>query len=124
VASETFDFDVFEEGPHEVVGQGHVCRNARTCVDTYNRRYFDFDTDGTVDFALQDRDFKVRSLVGNVVFRWEYRPGSTIFLVWQRLQEDEVSAGNFDFGRDLSALVRAPAENVFMVKVSYRFALQ
>jgi hypothetical protein len=124
VAPETFDFDVFEEGPHVLVGQNDVCRNARTCVDTDGRRYFDFDADGTVDYALEDRDFNVRSLVGNVVFRWEYRPGSTIFLVWQRLQEDEVSVGNFDFGRDLSALVRAPAENVFMVKVNYWFALR
>jgi hypothetical protein len=124
VAPETFDFDVFEEGPHELVGQDDVCRNARTCVDTDGRRYFDFDADGIVDYALEDRDFNVRSLVGNVVFRWEYRPGSTIFLVWQRLQEDEVSVGSFDFGRDLSALVRAPAENVFMVKVNYWFALR
>jgi len=124
VAPETFDFDVFEEGPHDLVGQDDMCRNARTCVDADGRRYFDFDADGTVDYAFEDRDFNVRSLVGNVVFRWEYRPGSTIFLVWQRLQEDESSAGSFDFGRDLSALVRARAENVFMVKVSYWFALR
>jgi hypothetical protein len=124
VTPERFDFDVFEEGPYELVGQDDMCRNARTCVDADGGRYFDFDADGSVDYALEDRSFNVRSLVGNVVFRWEYRPGSTIFLVWQRLQEDEVSAGNFDFGRDLSALVRAPAENVFMVKVSYWFALR
>ena len=123
-APETFDFDVFEEGPHALVGQDDMCPNARTCTDADGRRYFDFDADGTVDYAFEDRDFNVRSLVGNVVFRWEYRPGSTIFLVWQRLQEDEVSAGSFDFSRDLSALVRAPAENVFMVKVSYWFALR
>jgi hypothetical protein len=124
VAPETFDFDTFEEGPHVLAGQNDVCRNARTCVDTAGRRYFDFDADGTVDYAVEDRDFNVRSLVGNLVFRWEYRPGSTIFLVWQRLQEDEVSLGSFDFGRDLSALARAPAENVFMIKVSYWFALR
>ncbi len=62
--------------------------------------------------------------MGNVVFRWEYRPGSTLFLVWQRSQEDESPFGNFDFTRDLSALITAPAENVFMVKVNYWFALR
>jgi len=124
VTPETFDFDVFEEGPHELNGQDDVCRNARTCVDSVGRRYFDFDGDGTVDYSFDDRNFNIRSLVGNVVFRWEFRPGSTVFLVWQRLQGDEVSAGNFDFSRDLSALIRAPAENVFMVKVSYWFALR
>jgi hypothetical protein len=123
VAPETFDFDVFEEGSHELVGGDDVCRGGRTCLDTDRRRYFDFDADGTVDYSTEDRDFNVRSLVGNIVFRWEYRPGSTIFLVWQRLQEDEVPVGSFDFGRDLSAMVTAPAENVFMVKVNYWFAL-
>jgi hypothetical protein len=73
VAPETFDFDVFEEGPHELVGQGDVCRNARTCVDADGRRYFDFDADGTVDYSLEDRDFNVRSLVGNVVSRGQRR---------------------------------------------------
>ena len=124
VAPETFDFDVFEEGAHELVGQDDVCRNGRTCVDLSGRRYIDFDGDGAVDYSLNDRDFNVRSLVGNVVFRWEYRPGSTLFLVWQRSQEDESRHGNFDFSRDLSALITAPAENVFMVKVNYWFALR
>ena len=123
-APESFDFDVFEEGVHESVGQTDVCRNARTCVDANRRRYIDFDGDGTVDYSLNDQDFNVRSLVGNIVFRWEYRPGSTLFLVWQRTQEDEVGRGDFVFGRDLRALIRAPAENAFMVKVNYWFALR
>ena len=59
----------------------------------------------------------------NVVFRWEYRPGSTLFLVWQRLQDDEASIGDFDFGRDVAALFDAPAVNAFMIKLNYWFAL-
>jgi hypothetical protein len=122
-APETFDFDVFEEGAHELVGQDNFCRNARTCVDSDDRRYVDLDGDGIVDYDFDDEDFNVRSLIGNVVFRWEYRPGSTVFLVWQRRQAHEASFGDFDFGRDVSALLTAPAENVFMVKVNYWFAL-
>ena len=59
------------------------------------------------------------SLVGNVVLRWEYRPGSTVFLVWQRRQSDQATVGNFDFGRDVGALFDAPSDNRFIVKVSY-----
>ena len=124
IASETFDFDVFEEGRHQLAGQVDTCVGGRTCVDAIGRRHIDFDGDGTVDYSLGDRDFNVRSLVGNLVFRWEYRPGSTLFLVWQRRQEDEVSIGNFDFQRDFDALISAPAENVLMVKLNYWFAMQ
>jgi hypothetical protein len=120
---ETFDFDVFEEGSHELVGQDNFCRNGRSCLDSDNRRYLDLDGDELADYDFDDEDFNVRSLIGNIVFRWEYRPGSTVFLVWQRRQAHEASIGNFDFGRDFSALVKAPAENVFMVKLNYWFAL-
>ena len=64
-----------------------------------------------------------RSLVGNAVLRWEYRPGSTLFLVWQRQQRGRIGDGSFDFGRDLGALFDAPADNVFMVKVNYWLGL-
>jgi hypothetical protein len=78
----------------------------------------DFDGDGRVDYSFDDRDFNVRSLLGNAVLRWEYRPGSTIFLVWQRAQDGEVGLGDFDFGRDLDALWGVPAHNRFIVKVN------
>jgi hypothetical protein len=120
---QTFGFDTFQEGTHEVVGGSDGCVGGRTCVDANNERYVDFDSDGRADYSFTDQNFNVRSLVGNVVLRWEYRPGSTIFLVWQRRQGEEVSAGNFDFGRDIAALFNAPAENVFMIKVNYWLGL-
>ena len=83
----------------------------------------DFDNDGTSDFTFTDRDFNVRSLIGNVVLRWEYRPGSTVFLVWQRRQSDLASVGDFDFGRDTGALFGAPADDRFIVKVNYWLGL-
>ncbi len=82
-------------------------------------QHVDFDGDGTTDYSFSDRDFNVRSLIGNAVLRWEYRPGSTIFLVWQRRQVDRGYAGNFDWGRDAGALFDAPADNRFIVKVNY-----
>ena len=122
MAPETFDFDVFEEGTHSVVADGNVCSGGRTSVDAEGRQYIDFDGDDQADFDFSDQNFNVRSLVGNVVFRWEYRPGSMLFLVWQRTQEDEIGNGRFDLGRDVSALLRAPAENAFIVKVNYWLA--
>ena len=83
----------------------------------------DFDADGSVDYSFTDRDFNVRSLIGNAVLRWEYRPGSTLFLVWQRSQAGRAAVGDFDFGRDLGALFDAPADNRFIVKVNYWLGL-
>lgn len=79
----------------------------------------DFDGDATTDFTFTDRDFNLRSLIGNAVLRWEYRPGSTIFFVWQRAQAGAAAVGDFDFGRDMGALFSAPADNRFIVKVNY-----
>jgi hypothetical protein len=58
-------------------------------------------------------------LIGNAVLRWEYRPGSTVFIVWQRQQERDEGFGNFDLGRDLDALWGAPAQNRFIIKLHY-----
>ena len=93
------------------------CSGAICNVD--GTQYVDFDGDGTSDYSFTDRDFNVRSLIGNAVLRWESRPGSTIFLVWQRQQVDRALVGNFDFGRDAGALFDAPADNRFIIKVNY-----
>ncbi len=106
----TFDFDVFQEG-------------ARTYTDASGTRYIDFDGDGTPDDDFTDRDFNLRSLRATAVLRWEYRPGSEIFVVWQRRQSDRAAVGDFDFGRDAHALFGAPADDRFIVKVNYWFGL-
>jgi hypothetical protein len=115
---ETYTFETFAEGV--VTPQG--CSGGRTCVDE-GVRYVDFDGNGSADQAFVDRDFNLRSLRATAVLRWEYRPGSTVFLVWQRSQADRASVGDFDFGRDADALFGAPADNRFIVKVNYWFGL-
>lgn len=64
-------------------------------------------------------DFNFRSLRGNAVFRWEYRPGSTLFAVWQQTRSDTERVGDFDYSRDRSALFRARPGNVFELKMNY-----
>jgi hypothetical protein len=83
----------------------------------------DFDGDAAGDFTFNDRDFNVRSLIGNVVLRWEYRPGSTVFAVWQRTQDDEVGIGDFDVSRDLGEMFGATADDRFIIKVNYWLGL-
>lgn len=64
-------------------------------------------------------DFNFKSLKVNAVFRWEWRLGSTLYVVWTEQREDFRDPGDFAFGRDARALFGAPADDVLLVKVSY-----
>jgi len=79
----------------------------------------DPDGAGPGGFAFGDPDFNLRSLRGNAVARWEYRPGSTVFLVWQQSRSETALVGDFDLARDRSALFRQHPDNVFLVKFNY-----
>lgn len=74
---------------------------------------------GTANFSFGNPDFNVRSLRGNAVVRWEYRPGSTLFLVWQQERSGFEGRGDFAFDRDASAIFRSHPDNVFVIKASY-----
>src|SRR5260221_377741 len=74
-------------------------------------------------FTVDDPDFNFRSLLGNAVMRWEYRPGSTLFLVWQQRRTDVEPMGGFDFSRDYRGLLNQAPENVFAVKATYWIGL-
>ncbi|HEY3222002.1 MAG TPA: DUF5916 domain-containing protein [Gemmatimonadales bacterium] len=70
--------------------------------------------------TLTDPTFTFRSLRGNAVLRWEYRPGSTLFVVWTRSSRiPDLPRGNIQFNDDAGALFQGPSENIFLVKVSY-----
>jgi hypothetical protein len=80
------------------------------------------DPDGTgpaEPFTVYNSDFNRVSLRGTGVIRWEWRPGSTLFLVWQQSRSDRYKDGHFDFGRDADAMFAARADNIFMVKATY-----
>jgi hypothetical protein len=72
-------------------------------------------------FVIPNPDFSFRSLRVNAVYRWEFKPGSTLYVVWTQQREDETSEGRFAFNQGISSLMRAPGDNVFMVKLSYWF---
>jgi hypothetical protein len=121
-AAESYDFQVFQPGTAQDASGTVRCSGGSIC-ELDGVQYVDFSGDGAPDFSFSDRDFNVRSLVGNAVLRWEYRPGSTIFLVWQRRQSDRVDVGNFDLNRDAGALFRAPSDDRFILKLNYWLGL-
>ncbi|MEP7000373.1 MAG: DUF5916 domain-containing protein [bacterium] len=84
---------------------------------------YTIDPDGltgpAAPFTIDNPDFNFRSLRGNAVFRWEYNPGSTLYLVWTQDRTDQAAVGDFDFSRDRSALLTAHPDNIFLIKLSY-----
>jgi hypothetical protein len=86
----------------------------------YEDRYKPY-TDETV-LASQPSGFNVKQFRSNAVMRWEYRPGSALFLVWtQQRQGDENLAGQDSFGGDYKGLFSLHPDNTFLVKMSYWF---
>jgi hypothetical protein len=73
---------------------------------------------------VSDFDFNSKQFNSNLVARWEYRPGSTLFVVWQQGRlENELNPGSFRFGRDYRNLFGAHPDNVLLVKASYWLGL-
>ncbi len=66
-----------------------------------------------------DSDFNFRSVRGSAVVRWEFRPGSALYVAWNENRAGTAPIGNFRIGRDLRAIPGSPSHDVFMVKVSY-----
>jgi hypothetical protein len=75
-------------------------------------------TDGATLFTLPNEDFNVRSFRSNAVLRWEWRRGSTMYLVWQQNREADLVTGNARPG-DLWNTLDAPGSNFLAIKVTY-----
>ena len=111
-APRTYEFNVYGEqvGTSQIDASGN----------------YTLDPDGAgpaASFVVDNPDFNYRSFRGNAVLRWEYRPGSALFLVWQQGREATAPVGNFDFHRDWNALLDIVPENVVAVKITYWLAL-
>ena len=76
---------------------------------------FDFES-ATIPF---NPDFSRRSLRGNVVLRWEYFGGSTLYLVWQTTGADRSDPGVFEPWEDFANAFGGPQDNIFMLKTTY-----
>ena len=92
--------------------------------DADAQRYdVDLDRNGVRDFTLGNQDFNIKEIRSNAVLRWEYRPGSTLFLVWSQGRSAGDSYGDFRLSRDLGDLFSTPSTNVLLVKFSYWLGL-
>lgn len=102
---------------YNVYGEG-----ASTISYEEGRYTVDPDGDGPASgFSFWNPDFNIKSLRGTIVLRWEYHPGSLLYFVWTQNRADYSNPGDLSLGRDLGDLLTAPGDNIFLVKVSYRW---
>lgn len=104
----TFDFDVYTEANGTAVA----------IPDSNAYRIYPNGPGGT-SFRVDNRDGSFRALRGNAVLRWEYLPGSTLYLVWMHRRSDEDRDGTFRFRYSMDRMFAHAPENMFMLKMSY-----
>ena len=90
-----------------------------TIVRTDDGYTVDPDGAGPIEaYELDDPDFNFKSLKVNMVLRWEYAAGSTIYLVWTQDRADFSNPGEFSPSRDWDLLMDAPGDDIVMAKVT------
>ncbi len=72
-------------------------------------------------FTFSNPDFNFKSLRGDVILRWEYVRGSTLYLVWTQDRTDDRFPGFMQISRDFRSLVSTPPSNIFLIKLTYWF---
>jgi len=78
------------------------------------------DQAGSQLYTFDQPDFNVKEFLSNMVVRWEYLPGSTIYLVWSQTRNQSVSDGDFNLHNDFNTLFDDKPYNVFLLKMSFR----
>jgi len=91
------------------------------------RRFKELVAPRTTDYvehtAAEASAFSYRSLRGNAVLRYEYRPGSTLYLVWTTSCSSYGANPAFDATQDFRRLCQGRSDNVFAVKLNYWLSL-
>ncbi len=102
----------------------HTFTDSEICYDRENEEYLVDETgDGVTDYSFGKPDFNFREFLSNLVIRWEYRPGSTLYLVWSQNRRGIEGFGDFDWSRDIPAIFDSASDNVFLIKLNYWFFL-
>lgn len=90
--------------------------------------YYEIDenNDDVPDYSFGNSDFNYQFFLSNLVIRWEYSPGSSLYIVWSQSRNFFNNSGRLDYFSDIGDLFNRDNNipyNVFLIKFSYRFGL-
>jgi hypothetical protein len=77
---------------------------------------------GGPSYSFANPDFSFRQFRSNLVARWEWKPGSSLYVVWSQGRTSYAPEWDDSFSSNWDALRGAPSDNVFLVKLSYWFS--
>ncbi len=98
--------------------------NPLTILGVENKIYsLDSNSDRQVDFKMANPDFNFQEFRSNLVGRWEFSPGSALYLVWTNTRSLNTDSYNSSITNSFGGIRDLKAKNVFMVKFSYWFSL-
>jgi len=110
----------------EYLDRFHVYTSAEK-FQTDGHYDIDENADGTTDYSFGNSNFNYQFFLSNLVIRWEYNPGSTVYLVWSQSRNSFNNSGQLNYFDDIGDLFNRDNDvphNVFLVKFSYRFGLK
>ena len=83
----------------------------------------DENGDGIADYNIANPDFNFQQFRSNLVVKWEYRPGSFIYLVWSNDRTGTTGSSGTSYRQSLNQLMNISPNNIFLIKLSYWFNL-
>jgi hypothetical protein len=82
-----------------------------------------YTVNGNTDYSFANPDFTFNQFRSNLVFRWEYRPGSQVFLVWSNDRTAGRKEYNPNVADAMGQLRNIFPNNIFLIKVNYWFSM-
>jgi len=139
-ANLTPDFSIqFYGSPFTSTGSFEAFKVAAdTKSRTYTNKFHDFapneitysDSDRTFfvnregeNYSFRNPDFSFNEFRSNLVARWEYRPGSTLYFVWEHAMSNRDTYHIASWGKNFDRMFGLPSSNVFMIKLNYWFSM-
>ena len=101
----------------------HNYSDTELALNVNDEYEIDHNNNGNIDYTYENPNFIVMDFISNLVIRWEYIPGSEIYLVWTQNRFDSREQGKYNFSNTGTDIMDISPYNVFLVKATYRFSL-
>jgi hypothetical protein len=123
-SGEYYDFKrILDQSANEYNDQFHCFTSDELVYDGQHNQYLiDEFRNGQIDYTFDNPDFSFFEFRSNLVLRWEYIPGSTLYFVWSQGRSGDHEVGEFDMLGHVNRLSDIKPRNVFLLKFSYRFS--
>ncbi len=109
---------------HRYENRFHTFSDQEIKYVSENEEYqIDENRDGTLDYSIGSPDFNFKQFRSNLVIRWEYLPGSQLYLVWSQGRTGYEEFGDFSFNRDFRDLFSITPDNIFLIKFNHWFSI-